>query len=144
MTNVIQFRGRSKSSPEPRLDALVRELTTVEVELAKARLAQIKSETRQANAFWFWYWLKRVLFWSAVFWLLTTFAGAAQAQSTSRSFYNERGSLAGSSITRGKSSSFYDGQGRFSGSSIRHGNSTTFYDGRGRYIGLVINTSPRR
>jgi hypothetical protein len=68
----------------------------------------------------------------------------AEAQSTSRSFYNERGSFAGSSVTRGNSSSFYDGQGRFSGSAIKHGNSTSFYDGRGRYTGSSINTSPRR
>jgi hypothetical protein len=65
----------------------------------------------------------------------------AHAQSTSRSFYNERGSFAGSSITRGKSSSFYDSQGRFSGSTIKHGNSTSFYDGRGRFTGSSINTS---
>jgi hypothetical protein len=68
--------------------------------------------------------------------------GPAAAQSTTRSFYNERGSFAGSSVTRGNSSSFYDWQGRFSGSAIRHGNSTSFYDGRGRYSS--INTSPRR
>jgi hypothetical protein len=71
---------------------------------------------------------------------LTIYAGA---QSSSRSYYNERGSFAGSSVTRGNSSSFYDSQGRFSGSSIRHGNSTSFYDGRGHYTGSVINTSPR-
>jgi hypothetical protein len=40
--------------------------------------------------------------------------GPAAAQSTTRSFYNERGSFAGSSVTRGNSSSFYDWQGRFS------------------------------
>jgi hypothetical protein len=73
------------------------------------------------------------------------FAAPAAAQSsTTRSFYNERGSFAGSSVTRGNSSSYYDGQGRFSGSSIRHGNSTSFYDRSGHYTGSVINTSPRR
>jgi hypothetical protein len=72
---------------------------------------------------------------------LTIYAGA---ESSRRSFHNERGSFAGSSVTRGNSSSFYDGAGRFSGSAIRHGNSTSFYDGRGRYTGSSINTSSRR
>jgi hypothetical protein len=139
MSNLIQFPHR-RSSPPP---ATVDELTALELELARAQLAQIRSETHHANVFWFWYSLKRILFWGFLLWLLTTFAGAAQAQSVSRLFYNERGSFAGSSITRGNSSSFYDGQGRFSGSAIRHGNSTSFYDGRGRYTGSSINTNHR-
>jgi hypothetical protein len=53
---------------------------------------------------------------------------AASAESSTRSFYNERGSFAGSSVR----------------SAIRHGNSTSFYDGRGRYTGSSINTGPRR
>jgi hypothetical protein len=68
----------------------------------------------------------------------------AAAQTSTRSFYNERGSFAGQSFTRGNCTSFSDGQGRFSGSAIRHGNSTSFYDGRGRYTGSVINISPKR
>jgi hypothetical protein len=71
-------------------------------------------------------------------------AEPATAQTSTRSFYNERGSFAGQSFTRGNSTSFSDGKGRFSGSAIRHGNSTSFYDARGRYTGSVINTSPRR
>jgi hypothetical protein len=68
----------------------------------------------------------------------------AKAQSTTRSFYDNRGSFAGSSVTRGNSTSFSDGQGRFSGSAIRHGNSTSFYDKSGHYAGSSINTSPKR
>ena len=60
---------------------------------------------------------------------------AAYAEpSTTRSFYDGRGSFAGQSFTRGNTTSFSDGQGRFSGSAIRHGNSTSFYDARGRYF----------
>jgi hypothetical protein len=62
----------------------------------------------------------------------------AHAQSTSRSFYNERGSFAGSSVTRDRSTSFYDARGRFAGTAIKHGNSTSFYDGRGRFTGSAI------
>jgi hypothetical protein len=75
---------------------------------------------------------------------------SATAQTSTRSFYDNRGSFArgivwnGQSWTRGNTTSFSDGRGRFSGSAIRHGNSTSFYDGRGRYIGSSINTSPRR
>ena len=75
---------------------------------------------------------------------------SATAQTSTRSFYDNRGSFArgivwnGQSWTRGNTTSFSDGRGRFSGSAIRHGNSTSFYDGRGRYIGSSINTSARR
>jgi hypothetical protein len=144
MANLIQFpSGRSLPST-PTVDALMGELVAVELELARARLAQIRSETRQANVFWIWYCFKKCLFWGFVLWLLTTFVGAAQAQTSTRSFYNERGSFAGSSVTRGNSSSFYDGQGRFAGSAVRHGKWTSFYDRQGGYNGSVINTSPRR
>jgi hypothetical protein len=79
--------------------------------------------------------------------------GQAEAQSVSRSFYDNRGSFAGGRVeivwngqswTRGNTTSFSNGQGRFSGSSIRHGNSTSFYDARGRYTGSVIDNSLRR
>ena len=70
-------------------------------------------------------------------------AAAASAQSTTtRSFYNERGSFAGSSATRGNLTSFSDGHGRFSGSSIRHGSSTSYYDRNRHYTGSVTNTTP--
>jgi hypothetical protein len=50
-------------------------------------------------------------------------AAAASAQSTTtRPFYNERGSFAGSSATRG--------------------NSTSYYDRNGHYTGSVTNTKP--
>jgi hypothetical protein len=86
--------------------------------------------------------MTRLLLCTATILALTAQANAQS--STTRSFYNERGSFAGSSITRGKSSSFYDGQGRFSGSAIRHGNSTSFYDRNGHYSGSVIDTLPKR
>jgi hypothetical protein len=146
MSNVIRFRGRSRPPPEPTIESLVRELTMVEIELARARLAQIRSETHQANVYWTWYCLKRVLFWGVVLWLLATFMASAKADplARSRTFYNERGSFAGSSVTRGTSSSFYDGQGSFAGSSVRHGKWMNFYDRQGRYTGSVIDNSPRR
>jgi hypothetical protein len=144
MSNVIRFPGGRYLPPKATVDALIGELTAVEIELARARIAQIKFETRQASALWSWYCFKRVVFWGCVLWLLATLMAPAKADSVNRSFYNEHGSFAGSSVTRGNSSSFYDGAGRFSGSAIRHGKWTSFYDGRGRYTGSSINTSPRR
>jgi hypothetical protein len=142
MTNLIKFPGRHRpQNSEPPYN----ELMALELELVRARLAQVRSETRQANIFWFWYCLKRVVLWGFLFWLLATFASAAQAQSTTtRSFYGSNGSFVGSSTTRGNSSSVYDNQGSFAGSSMRHGNSTTFFDEQGRYTGSSINTGLRR
>src|SRR6478672_10867180 len=68
----------------------------------------------------------------------------AKAQSTTRSFYDNRGSFAGSSVTRGNSTSFSDGQGRFSGSAIRHGNSTSFYEKSGHHPEPSIYPTPNR
>jgi hypothetical protein len=68
----------------PTVDALIGELTAVEIELARARLAQIRSETRQANVRWTWYCFKKILFWGFALWLLTTLAGAAQTRSEPR------------------------------------------------------------
>jgi hypothetical protein len=144
MSNVIRFSGSRNLPPTPTVDALIGELTAVEIELARARIAQIRSETRQANIYWTWYCWKKILFWGLTLWLLATLMAPAKADSVNRSFYNERGSFAGQSVTRGNTTSFSDGQGRFSGSAIRHGNSTSFYDGRGRYTGSSITTSPRR
>jgi hypothetical protein len=62
----------------PALDVLMAELTAAEIELARARLAQIRSETREANALWFSYCFKRLLFWGAMLWLLTSIAGAGE------------------------------------------------------------------
>ena len=75
---------------------------------------------------------------------ITVLITQAKAQSTARSYYDNRGSFTGSSVTRGNSTSFSDGQGRFSGSAIRHGNSTSFYDKSGHYTGSSMNTSPKR
>jgi hypothetical protein len=46
-------------------------------------------------------------------------------QSTSRSFYDQRGSFAGSSVTRGNSTSFTDRAGKFDGTAIRNSDGTT-------------------
>jgi hypothetical protein len=141
MSNLIKFPGRLRpQNSEPAYDELL--VLELEIELVRARLAQIRNEIRQANIFWFWYCLKRLLLWGILFWLLATFAGAAQAQS--RSFYDGQGRFAGSSTTRGNSSSFYGNNGSFAGSSVRHGNSRSFYDGQSRYTGSVVDTSPRR
>jgi hypothetical protein len=144
MSNIVQFPSGTYLPPTPNVDALIGELAAVKIELARAQLAQIRLETRQASVLWSWYCFKRVVFWGCVLWLLATLMAPAKADSVNRSFYNEHGSFAGSSVTRGNSSSFYDGAGRFSGSAIRHGKWTSFYDGRGRYTGSSINTSPRR
>jgi hypothetical protein len=105
MSNVVQFPGGRYAPPAPTVDALIGELAAVEIELARARLAQIQSETRQANALWGWYCFKRTVFWGFALWLLATLIAPAKADSISRSYYNERGSFAGGSVTRGNSSS---------------------------------------
>jgi hypothetical protein len=110
---------------QPAVDALLSELTAVEIEIARARLVQIRLETRQASVLWGWYCFKRVVFWGLALWLLATLMAPAKADSVNRSFYNERGSFAGQSVTRGNTTSFSDGQGRFSGSSVRPGEWTS-------------------
>jgi hypothetical protein len=52
MSNVVRFPGGRP--PVPAVDALLDELIAVEIELARARIAQIRSETRQANMLWTW------------------------------------------------------------------------------------------
>ena len=47
MTNVIRFPGSRPVPPKP-ADALLEQLAEVELELARARLALLRSETRQA------------------------------------------------------------------------------------------------
>jgi hypothetical protein len=64
MANLIKF-PRAQSLP-PR-----DELTALELELVRARLSQIRSEIRQANAFWFWFFFKKAMFWAAVLWVLS-------------------------------------------------------------------------
>lgn len=71
-------------------------------------------------------------------------ASAAQAQSSSRSFYDKNGSFAGSSSTynAGKNTSAYDRNGSFAGSAIRNSNGTSsFYDKNGHFTGSSVNTS---
>jgi hypothetical protein len=70
--------------------------------------------------------------------LVIPLASPAQAQTSSRSFYDSQGRFSGSVITtpRGDSSSSYDARGHFQGSAIkRPDGSTTFYDRNGRYLG---------
>jgi hypothetical protein len=77
---------------------------------------------------------------------------AAAQQSTTRSFYDQRGSFAGSSVTtpRGQvqgsgTSSFYGADGHFTGSAIHNRDGTTnLYDARGRFMGSSTNTTPPR
>lgn len=138
MTTLIKFPGRLRPQSSPPRD----ELAALELELVRARLAQVRSEIRQANAFWLWFYFKKAVFWAVVLWLIATFVGAAHAQS--RSFYDGQGRFAGSSVTRGNSSTFYGSNGSFAGSSVRIGNSRSFYDEQGRYTGSSINTGPRR
>jgi len=76
---------------------------------------------------------------------LTLATGAHAQQSTSRSFYDQRGSFAGSSVTRGNATSFSDRSGHFAGRAIKHSNGTTsFYDRNGRFTGSTTDTTPRR
>jgi hypothetical protein len=49
MSKVIQFPGGRYVPPTPTVDALIGELAAVELELARARIAQIRSETWQGN-----------------------------------------------------------------------------------------------
>jgi hypothetical protein len=151
----------SGSTPSLRSELCVAEMAKFESQMWPEHLADLAIARAQLKARWveldqtyrarrrakaqvIWSGVKRLLIWGFVFWFVLTFMKGAQAQSTLRSFYNERGSFAGSSVTRGNSSSFYDGQGRFSGSAIRHGNSTSFYDRNGHYTGSVIDTLPKR
>jgi hypothetical protein len=144
MSNIVQFPSGRYLPPTPTVDALIGELATVEIELARARLAQIQLETRQATVLWTWYCLKRALLWGFALWLLATLMAPAKADSIRKTFYDRNGAFLGNSIERGNSGSYYDGAGRFSGSAIRHGKWTSFYDGRGRYTGSSVTTSPQR
>jgi hypothetical protein len=141
MSNVIRFPNGAPQAPT--VDALIGELAAVEIELARARIAQIRSETRQANIYWTWYCCKKILFWGFALWLLTTLMAPAKADSR-KTFYGRNGAFLGNSIERGNSGSYYDGAGRFSGSSLRVGNQTLYYDYQGRYSGSTISTGPRR
>jgi hypothetical protein len=142
MSNVVRFPGGRYVPQAPTVDALIGELATVEIELARARIAQIRSETRQANALWTWYCFKKALFWGFVLWALCTFMAPAKAEF--RNFYNANGNFAGSSIQRGKWTNFYGPNGSFAGASIRNGKWTNAYDENGRFAGSIIHSEPRR
>jgi hypothetical protein len=65
--------------------------------------------------------------------------------STSRSFYDGKGSFAGSSTTNGNSTSFTDRNGRFDGTSIKNSDGTTsVYDRNGHFVGSSTNTTQPR
>ena len=143
MNNVVRFPRATRPVP-PSEEALTRELTLVEIEIARYRLARLRDDARRDQAAWAWSGLKRAAFWGGALWLLATMFTPAKAESVSKSFYNSNGSFAGSSIRRGNSGSYYDGAGRFSGSSVTRGNSTSYYDNAGRYSGSTIDRGPRR
>ena len=67
MTNLVKFPGRLRPQFLPPRD----ELAALEIELVRARLAQIRSETGYANAFWFWFFFNKAMFWAAVLWMLS-------------------------------------------------------------------------
>jgi hypothetical protein len=135
---LIKFPGRHRPQPLPPRD----ELAALELELVRARLAQVRSEIHQANAFWVWFYFKKAVFWAILLWLMSILIGAAHAQT--RSFYDAQGQFSGSSVERGNSRSFYDRQGSFAGSSVRIGNSRSFYDDQGRFVGSSTNNGPRQ
>jgi len=130
---VVQFPGRRQVPIATSTDTLLEELARLEVEIARARLAQINQDTRQAAALWGWWCFKRALVWGVVLWALVSCARAEGKQ-----FYNASGSFAGSEVKRGNGASYYDGSGRFSGSSVRVGPTTNYYDHQGRFSGSTI------
>lgn len=142
MNNLIRFPARPRPQPVAPCDELM--LLELEIELARARIAQVRSETRLSNTIWFWLCFRKAVFWLVVLWLLAMVAGVAHAQSTTRSYYGSNGSFAGSSTTRGNSSTYYGPNGQFEGTAIRRGSSSTYYDGQGRYLGSSTSTGPRR
>jgi hypothetical protein len=138
VTNLLKFPGRLRPQPLSPTD----ELTALEIELVRARLSQIRSETRYANTLWFSYCIRKAIFWAVVLWLIAMFASAGHAQS--RAYYDAQGQFAGSSTTRGNSNSFYGSNGSFAGSATRQGKWTNYYDQQGRYSGTSISTGSRR
>jgi hypothetical protein len=78
-------------------------------------------------------------------WIVAAGAEPSSSQSSSRSFYDQRGSFAGSATTRGNETSFSDQRGRFAGSAIKNSDGTTsFYDRNGRFTGSMPAPTPRR
>lgn len=75
MSNLIKFpaRPRPQQSDPPCDELMVLEL---EIEIARARLAQIRSETRYANAVLISYCVRKAAFWAVVLWVLSVLFGA--------------------------------------------------------------------
>jgi hypothetical protein len=141
MSKVVQFPGSRNLPPAPTVDALIGELAAVEIELARARLAQIRSETRQAQALWGWQCFKRALFCGLVLWLLS-FAVPAKAQNQT-TFRDSRGSTTGTATRSGNTVTFRDSRGSTTGTATRSSNgTTTFRDAGGRTTGTA--SGPRR
>jgi hypothetical protein len=74
--NVISFPQGRPVPPKATADALLEELAGLDVKLARARLTQIQSETRQASALFAWWWAKRLVCCALVLWLVSTCAKA--------------------------------------------------------------------
>ena len=67
MTNLLKFPGRPRPQPQPPRDDLV----TLELELVRAKLAQVRTETRYANALLFSHCIRKAAFWLFVLWMLS-------------------------------------------------------------------------
>jgi hypothetical protein len=63
VSNLIKFPGRSRPQSLPPRD----ELAELELEFVRARLCQLRSETRYFNALMFAHCIRKAVFW--VFWL---------------------------------------------------------------------------
>jgi hypothetical protein len=70
MSNLLKFPGRSRPIPRP-VDVDELTLLELEIELARAKLANVRSATRQANAIWFSYCVRKIAFWAVVLWALS-------------------------------------------------------------------------
>jgi hypothetical protein len=64
MSNLIKFPARSRPQPVSPHE----ELAALELELVRARLAQVRSETRYANALLFSHYVRKAVFWAVVLW----------------------------------------------------------------------------
>ena len=140
MTNLVQFPGRPRPQPVTPRD----ELAALELELIRARLALVRSETRYVNSVWFWSCFKKAVFWAIMLWLIVMFASVGRAQSTTRSYHDSQrpvrspiGDEARNFTQLLRSSGIVRRQ-RHQGTATRR----TFYDGQGRYTGS--STGPRR
>ena len=119
MTNVHAFPGKRQRIPVTSTDDDVRDqLASIELELARARLAQIKAETSQARTLWAWYCFKKILWLAVILWLVSVFAGGAKAQNQT-TFRDSRGSTTGTAAVTGNTTTFRDAGGRTVGTASR-------------------------